>query len=104
MAWMDTTPWMERYAYFQPIPIPGESYREDIALDLKKNVGELTKHEIKMRHPGTGDFTIKAHFDPERPLTELGKYWSNYKAAPYLSKDVYLGKNNLCEDEAEEGH
>jgi hypothetical protein len=102
LEWMDKTPWMERYAYFQPIPIPSPEYREAIALDTKG--GEIKKHQLKMTHPGHGDFIIKPHFDPRKPLTELGEYWSNFKSAPSLAKDVYLGKNNLCEDEVEEGH
>ena len=102
LEWMDKTPWMERYSWFQPIPIPSPEYREAIALDTKGGQ-ESTKHELKMTHPGQGDFIIKPHFDPKKPLTELGKYWSNFKSAPSMAKDVYLGKNNLCEDEVEEG-
>jgi hypothetical protein len=102
--WMDTTPWIERYAWFQPRPVISQELRDTVVLDIKGGDKDKAVSELRKQHAGYGDFIIKPHFDPARPLTELGQYWSNFKSAPSMAKDVYLGKNNLCEDEVEEGH
>lgn len=102
LEWMDKTPWMERYSYFQPRALGSGKQANAIKIDTKTKAHAKAVEESKTE-AGYGNFTVVRH-DRNSPLTELGTYWSNFKSAPYLDKDVYLGMNNLCKDEVEERH
>lgn len=73
LPYLDNCPYVERYAYFQPFGGKGK-FRE----------GE------------------DAWGKSDKPLTELGKMWRDHPSTPAMDKDVYLGRNNLFEDEVEE--
>ena len=78
MPWMDSAPYIERYAYFQPF---GQG-------DVPKREGDSNFRRIRS--------------DTSTPLTPIGRFWRDHKSAPAMDEEVYLGKNNLCEDEREE--
>jgi hypothetical protein len=84
LPYLDSLPYIERYAYFQPF---SKSYFAEETKEQNLDQGNGTFREIKT--------------DYSTPLTRLGELWKNHKSVPSMNQEVYLGKNNLYEDEVE---
>ncbi|HEY5654155.1 MAG TPA: beta-galactosidase GalB, partial [Pontiella sp.] len=73
----------------------------ELALPYLEECPYVERYAFFQPNSRTGEFWVDRN-DPNSPLTELGRFWAEFESTPAMTAEVYLGKNNLCEDEVEE--
>lgn len=89
IPYLEASPFIERYAWFQPFGRNNSTQTSD------GNVDALDKSAT-----GNGAFR-EVKNDWDTPLTALGRYFRDAPRNLSGTRDVYLGKNNLTDDEFE---
>ncbi len=117
LPWMESCPFIERYAYYQPNNGSGYMHEGDFRKDRKEKTGDVAKwlkakekwikeKGLPARMPPAEQMKFEAvhpqYYYTSKKLTTLGRFYRDHKSNPSLPRDVYLGKNNLYEDEVEE--
>ena len=92
LPYLDSLPYVERYAWFEPFDYDGNDNLSATDVNQSNKIN---------KNGGPGNFRERRG-DASTPLTRIGIFWSQHESVPAMGEAVYLGGNNLCEDEKEE--